>query len=475
MGFKVTGATGTDLEVEVASKAGRVLLYDAAGNAMVKADKAAVALANQSGAMVGGYGLHRDVARLLRMGDLGSIHLARPSQLLFQDPVDGAAVNTQMWTQTQTTMTAVQAARSVTLNANATLTTTTTAHHVSLRRFSVIRGAALRFSSRTRLNWQANGAIIDMGFGVPSGTTAALTDTVSLQVAADGTVQVMVTFNGSGFTTTLGSFASLLNATTIYNIDIYVTTDAVRVVVSSMGTVAIDAEVDLAVAHVFLWNAPSMSVFFRVLNTTAVTTASQVIYNDVQVSYEDQESVKPWAEQLAGMGRGTVLNPASGVQLANYANSAAPASAALSNTAAGYTTLGGQWQFVAVAGAETDYALFAFTVPTGRSLYVMRVRIDAFNMGAVVAGTPTLLQWGIGRAAAVTLASNSFRQVLGSMYFPVGAAIGQDADRSIDWLAPTPFVVDSAQIFHLILKVPVGTATALQVIRGTATINGYLE
>jgi len=64
---------------------------------------------------------------------------------------------------------------------------------------------------------------------------------------------------------------------------------------------------------------------------------------------------------MTGMGLSAAQSYTTG--LANYANSAAPASATLSNTAAGYTTLGGQFQFAAVAGAETDYALFAYTVP----------------------------------------------------------------------------------------------------------------
>lgn len=58
-------------------------------------------------------------------------------------------------------------------------------------------------------------------------------------------------------------------------------------------------------------------------------------------------------------------NPFTGAQLENHTNSTAPTSATLSNTAAGYTTLGGRFQFAAVAGAATDYALFGFQVPAG--------------------------------------------------------------------------------------------------------------
>ena len=69
---------------------------------------------------------------------------------------------------------------------------------------------------------------------------------------------------------------------------------------------------------------------------------------------------KPWKEQMAESGYGAPYLPVTQVQAAQWANSAAPASAALSNTAAGYATLGGLFQFAAVAGAATDYALFGF-------------------------------------------------------------------------------------------------------------------
>jgi hypothetical protein len=45
-----------------------------------------------------------------------------------------------------------------------------------------------------------------------------------------------------------------------------------------------------------------------------------------------------------------------GTGTANYANSAAPASASLANATAGYMTLGGKFQFAAVGGAATKYA-----------------------------------------------------------------------------------------------------------------------
>lgn len=193
-----------------------------------------------------------------------------------------------------------------------------------------------------------------------------------------------------------------------------------------------------------------------------------------------------WPTAMVGMGLGSMTSLTAG--LANYANSATPASATLSNTAAGYTTLGGQFQFAAVAGAETDYALFAFQVPaattavTGRNLIIRGVWIDSVNMGAAVATTATLLQWSLGAGStAVSLAqadgaASRARAVvpLGYQSYPIGAAIGASATR-IDINLDAPIVVEPASFVHVILKMPLGTATASQIIRGVVGFNGYFE
>ena len=133
-----------------------------------------------------------------------------------------------------------------------------------------------------------------------------------------------------------------------------------------------------------------------------------------------------------------------------------------------------RFQFAAVAGAETDYALFGFTVPTGVSLHVDSVYIDTQNTGAAVATTETSLHWFMGDAAAVTLAANSFRRPLGIQTFPIAAAVGAIASP-VNRPLRTPFVVHGGRIFHVGLKMPRGSATASQIIRGTVDIGGYFE
>jgi hypothetical protein len=174
------------------------------------------------------------------------------------------------------------------------------------------------------------------------------------------------------------------------------------------------------------------------------------------------------------------LAGADGAQLANHANSTVPASATLSNTAAGYATLGGKFKFAAVAGAETDYALFAYQVPAGKRLFVKEVAISVVNTGAAVATTAHILEWALGlNSTAVSLATSDADPVFGPRRVPIGqqallasAAIGAmppDLVRKFD----TPLVVESLRYLHTILSMPVATATGSQIIRGVVQFSGH--
>lgn len=231
--------------------------------------------------------------------------------------------------------------------------------------------------------------------------------------------------------------------------------------------------------------SPTLPVFVRTYTAAvAPAVAIKLQCSAMQASNGGADLNRLWPTQQVGMGNGSVQAPSGSTAglTANYANSAAPASATLANATAGYATLGGQFQFAAVAGAETDYALFAYAVPAGQTLVVRGVWIDTMNTGAAVATTATWLSWSLGvGCSAVTLATAEgaaakapARLALGNQVFPIAAAIGAQANR-LDVNLDAPLVINAGEYLHIIVKMPLGTATASQVIRGIVGINGFFE
>lgn len=473
--------TGSAAKLSGTSGAAHVLLYDANGAPLVVQSGNLITGA-KTGVPIVGY--DEDIARTIRVGRQGGLGLNRVNQPLFHDIVDGAAVNTQQWAQTLTTMTAVQASRIVTLNAGNSVAATTVAAHTSLAVFPKVRETTLRLSARMRFNWQAPGATMQVGFGVAGTTVEQVQNGIFFRITTAGAVHLVYAANSADVVTkdtgvSVGPAAGQLDPSRWYDVDIFIGDDSMRLVVhhsdgDTKTAPVVDSTLSYAPAQATDTLLRALPVLVRILNVTAPSTASQLQYSNISVMQQDVEEGRLLGDAIARSGRGGLVNPASGAQLANYANSAAPVSATLSNTAAGYATLGGQYQFAATAGAETDYALFAFVVPTGYTLHVKSLRIDAFVMGAAVATTPTLLQWFVDRAAAATLATNTFRRAVGVQSFPVGAAIGQAA-TPIEWYPDVPHVVESGQTFHVGLKMPVGTATASSIIRGTVAVDSYME
>ena len=172
--------------------------------------------------------------------------------------------------------------------------------------------------------------------------------------------------------------------------------------------------------------------------------------------------------------------PAEGAQTANHANSTNPTSATLSNTAAGYTTLGGRWQFVPVSGAATDYALFGYQVPTTHRLIVHGVAISSVvqvTLGAAGAE----LDWSLGiDSTAVSLATSDSDPAYGPRRLPLGtqafvatAAAGAQGNEIVRQFG-APVIVKPNRFLHVILNIPVMTVTT-GLMRGTVMIDGWFE
>lgn len=472
-----SGASSDVLTVDATSKAARVTLYDADGDQFGRARGQVYAPGSDRFLPVGGF--NDGTFRMARVDRMGGFASAKYTPIINYQLYTAALM--PGWQAPATTFTVSHALASGTfLNAAGTGAVSSTASLISIRSMPKLQKSPMFMRVRARLIKGATNGQADIGFSSTNAPAAAvLPNGFVFLYGSDGTLKPTVYMN-SAVIAQGTDFASSVDSAKYHVWSVIVDDDAVTFICQDPTTGTILNEQTLQINA--LDPRFGLNVFWYAHNRCFVTSAAanvgaptQLYVADIACGYLDLDAGKPWGSVMAGMHMGSVVNPTvAATQLANYANTAAPASATLSNTVPGYTTLGGQWQFAAVGGAETDYALFGFTVPTGVSLYVDSVRIDTWNTGAAVATTETLLQWFMGEAAAATLATNSFRRTLGLQSLPIGAAIGAQA-QTIDRMLNTPFVVHGGRVFHIGLKMPRGTATASQIIRGIVDIGGYFE
>jgi len=339
------------------------------------------------------------------------------------------------------------------------------------------------FRLRFAINPIANN-VCEAGLGFASGTTTP-TDGVYFKLNTAGALVGVMNINGTE-TTTAPMPAPIANE--VYYYRIVIDQDRIEFYIDGVLQGVILSPNTSAAISLSRWQP----LLMRSYNAAATGSAQRMEVADASVIARDLALNRLWATAMAGIECGSYNNPRGAAmgQSANYANSVAPVSATLLNTAAGYTTLGGQFQFAAIAGAETDYALFAFQVllaaagGANRNLVICGIRIETYNMGAASATTPTLLQWALGvgstavslaTADSVTAGTRAPRRIpLGVQSIPIGTAIGGNV-TPIDVNLDAPLYVAAGTFVHIILRMPVGTATASQIIRGLAMINGYFE
>lgn len=408
------------------------------------------------------------------------LRVQQETPVLF-DPPTGAAttINTRKWRSIVTTQTLTLANGRYTLNSSGITTVTTGSMLKSCRHIPFYQNSTtycemyVMWSLSPVANWVAEWGLSDQG----SATTATFTDGVFFRLT-NGSFRGVAVYNGAEYSIDLGippdhatSYDCVVEVTPEY---IFYWVDGVI-----LGTLQVQATLFAQT------QMSALPVFARTYNAgTAPSVAIKLEVGNIMASVGGQNVNKLWSAVASGNGDMAVQTPSGTTvgQTANYANSAAPASATLSNTAAGYATLGGQFQFAAPASAETDFLLFSYPVPTGKTLVVRGIWIDTVNTGAAVGTTPTILQWAVGvgntadslaTADAVTTKSPA-RVGLGIQSFIVGAAIGAQApiiDKNFD----APLTVNSGERFQTLVKVPVGTATASQIIRGIVGVNGIFE
>jgi hypothetical protein len=417
-------------------------------------------------------------------------------QLVFYDPCDGAQVvpDHRVWTWNGTTMTVTQAAgpSRMILNGGAITTANTNTTLQSLTTFITYHEADIYFHARTMpTNLPANNAQCEWGIGTASGASTP-TDGVYFRWKNNNTFVCVI--NRAG--TEVESAAQSAPAAGEYNhMEILYNTERAIFMWESPAGTPQELTMTTPVAASSMTDVLRQPVLGRiVIGATPPGSAPQLSFGEVAVYQKTLDLKEPYHYMLAsGLGRGAFQSPTSGfAQTANHANSTSPTSATLSNTAAGYTTLGGRFQYAAVASAATDFALFGYQVPVGFKLCVTSIRIDTVLTGAAIATTATILDWAVAvNSSAVSLATADSipaagpvavaprRMPLGvqgySLVAPNGPRQIGESGENIRVTFEPPLVCEPARFFHIILQVFLGTATASQIFRGDAFVHGYFE
>lgn len=415
-------------------------------------------------------------------------------QTLYNQSFEGAIVATHLFNQTLSSMTTNQASGYFVLNSG---NATASGNHAI---FQTRRTFALYGTYPTYVDmWlreggdNATNAISEWGAGYVA-TTTAPTDGVFFRRNAAGVLKAVVNFAGTETEETIDttnvparSGVGAYDATECNHYLIVVHNDIANFWIND---VLVDS-IPCPDAQPSPTSSSAQPVFARVYNSGIASTGRRIELGFINVSLGDQHNNKPWSHALCGAGQGayqTQLGIAT-AQTANWANSAAPVSATLSNTAAGYATLGGQYQFAASATNETDWALFAYLNPAGtnavpgKTLYITSIRVSKMLVTGAATVNATMFFWAAGvGSSAISLATTDAATTVSPKRVPLGiqnhaaaAAVGTSSDGFDVQFTDAPLVVPPGTYAHIIVKQLNGAATASLVWRGQVMINGYFE
>lgn len=395
------------------------------------------------------------------------------------------AQNTSKHKYTSTTMTMTWAGGSLNTNGGNSVTAGHAAQIQTYRHFPLLGAGAVYAETTMALsNAMPSNVNLDFGFMTLAGTGASIpTDGVYFRISSLGVFGV-INSNGTEVTSSAFAFSNVINTFDKYTI--VITQSEVEFWIDDVLYAHIDRGAGLS-QPIYAASAPWA---VRHHNTGTAGAVVQGKFGGYSITLGDLDTQRQWSSTMAGQGMSSVQGASGHTQgmTANNVNSTVPATATLSNTAAGYATLGGRFLFAAPAGAETDYALFAYLNPapttgiTGRNLVIRGVWIETFNAVVAVATTPTVIEWSLGLGGtAVSLATAEAanaraprRLSLGSQSFLVGALAGANSERC-DVNMDAPVVVEPGTYVHIIMRIPYGTATATELFRGCVGFNAYWE
>jgi hypothetical protein len=411
---------------------------------------------------------------------------------------NGTAQATGQWKCLYTTMTMTEGGGSVLCNANSTGTGSTGCALSTWAYFKLQGGAELYAAAEvtaTPFEIQIN-QVAELGLFLPTATSAPA-DGAYFRLAASGT-QGVVNFNGAEtvlpFPTSYfgtGNGAKLISGT-VYRLGINITTYKTEFWINDVlaGSIATPAGQGTPFATI------ALPYTFQLRNTGSVSPfVAQLKVSLVHIEQDDLDLVMPYphvlsaAGQSSGQGQegGTVGSTAN---LPNSAGGSGPGAAALNNTTANVTGLGGIAAVTPSYAVNDDGLVFDYTNPAGgiaqvpRKLIITGVRVQGAVTSALTGGPVTYLYqlaYGHSAVSLATAESASFntatakaprKVAIGIDTYASGAIAGVLGSGIMDLdLSMSPVTVNPGEHVAVVARNLASTATGT--ITVTAAFRGY--
>jgi len=415
---------------------------------------------------------------------------------LFDWNFNATAQATGQWKCLFTTMTITESGGSLLLNANSTATTATGCALGTWPYFKQQGGGQL--VGVAAINISANalqaGQIMEIGFFVLTATTAP-TDGAYFRITSAGTLGV-INFNGVETTISLPVGANLTAGTT-YDLKIVVNDFVTEFWISSsgVGPYVLAGTIPTPAGNGIPFASAALPFTVQQRNSGAIAgSQAQLKVFAVHVEQSDLQLGMPFAHVLSAAGQAVYQGTEGGTagSTASLPNNTAPVAAALTNTTALVTALGGSAAINPTLAANSDGIVFDFTVPAGGVTQVPRkfvctgVQVQGVVTTALTGG-PVLYAWQLafGHTAVSLATAESASFATGTTKAPRKIAIGIDTYAAtaavgvvgsslpleLD-LTQGPVTVNPGEHIAIVAR-NVGSVTSAGVITVVATLKGY--
>lgn len=337
--------------------------------------------------------------------------------------------------------------------------------------------------------------IMELGAGIVANPTASFADGVCFRWDATGSLRAVTNYNG------VERISTPLSAPATGSLARYVMSITDREVEYWIDDV-LQTRLFASSSNGGVCSQTSLYAYARCNNSGAASSIQELKVASICTSRGDWALDKSWSSQASGGGNNIIEGASGFISTSGSANIVNSTSASIiipvTGSESAYQFTGGDFKFAPIASSETDYAVFAYQVPTAsvdrtaRTLYITGVSIFSWLEGLPIpAGSASLnLQWslGVGSTAATLITTDlsgtsgpaggtgskaTRRAHLGVQFWPVGSSAGT-LGQTIDCSHAVPYIVNSGEYLHIIVKMPSAAAVPEgEWVRGNVSVRGY--